>query len=111
MKNALICTAAVLGLVIVGSADVNAGVYGNARSYNYNNYNNFTPGHSNSNANYNGRYRSNYSFGNTHPGNGYYNSGYAHQNRRKTPTHGYAGTSLQFNGVRIDINRNSRYGH
>ncbi len=108
MKNALICTAVVLGLVVVGSADANAGVYGNARSYNYSN---FTPSHSNSYSNSNGWYRSNYSFGNTHPGNGYYNSGYAHQNRQYRPTHRYAGTSLQFNGVRIDINRNSRYDH
>ena len=114
MKNALICTAAVLGLVIVGSADANAGVYGNARHYSYNN---FTPGHSNSY--YSGGHRSNYSYGNIHAGNGHYNSGYGHgnsygyghQNRRYTPGHGYSGTSIHFNGNSIDLHRTNRYGH
>jgi len=114
MKNALLCTAAVLGLVFVGSADANAGVYGNARHYSYNN---FTPRHSNSN--YSGGHRRNYSYGNTHAGNGYDNSGYGHgnsygyghQNRGYTPNHGYAGTSIHFNGNSIGLHRTARYGH
>ncbi len=114
MKNALICTAAVLGLVFVGSADANAGVYGSARHYSYGN---FTPGHSSSY--YSGGHRSNYAYGNTHAGNGYYNSGYGHgsnygyghQNRGYRPGHGYSRTTIHFNRNSINLHRSNRYGH
>ncbi len=120
MKNALICTAAVLGLVFIGSAEANAGGFRFTGHHGYNSHN-----LSHSNSYYNGGHRNNYSYGNAHTGNGYYNSGfghgnnyghgngygYGHQNRGYTPGHGYSGTSIQFNGNHIDFYRTTRYGH
>ncbi len=118
MKNALICTTAVLGLVLIGSADANAGGFRYAGHHGYN-----THGLSHSNSYYNSGHRNNYLHGNAHTGYGYYNPGlghgyssihgnsYGHQNWGYTAGHGYTGASIQFNGNHIDLYRTNRYAH
>lgn len=113
MKSTLLCAAAaVLGLVVVGSAQVEAGRY---RNVGHRSYNNHRQGRSND---YNRGHRGNSSYGDMHSGYGQRNS-YG-RSRGRSNSRGYSGVSLQINGNRFNYSftpsrgrghRRINYGH
>ncbi len=95
MRNFVICTAAVLGMVMVGAASADAGHYNSGRNYGrYNNYG-WRP---NSSSYYNRGYNSNYNW------NRYGNQGYYQNTPRwhNTSHYDYHGASLQRHGNHLD---------
>ena len=110
MKNAFVCTAAVLGMVFVGSVQVEAGRYRNAGHRSYNSQSMRHTDYSDV-----GR-QSDHSYGDTHLGTRNHNSGYGRRQARGTYsiTHGYPGASLQIYGNRLKFSyppSRNNFGH
>ena len=99
MRNFVICTAAVWGMVFVGAASADAGHCNSSRNYGrYNNYS-WRPSNSyNYNRNYNRGYNSNYNR-NMYGNQGYYQHSPTWHN---TSHYDYHGPSLQRHGNHLD---------